>query len=314
MRFPNLENLKKRNYPNIWITLEKIQHALGWSTPELADHLGLTDKQYHYLYARNSELKIHSVARLIEVIGLSVETIVTGSIDYHALREHTSGNLFYLPERYEIGAFSKRRTSINLLEYLEERLGWKMKKNILNHFQMTEAIFSDPESQINFLFPSDLCAYLARSGYSASIFPMMGSYSIVTNKSTALGQLMKSFGAPKSLYENVFADVVGRSFDRNCNYRLLQLSDEGALMEARFTEELQESLKDKKPGNHHACAVRGGTLNSLTGYLDLPFSHVMEEACVHRGDSSCRYRVSYHQATQMQLLSRSARSFSSTFH
>jgi hypothetical protein len=216
-----------------------------------------------------------------------------------ALQAHSLGDIFYVPARYIHAAFSRRRTSINLLEYIEKLMGWDARKRILDHFQLTDAVFADPDAHINFLFPSDLCEYLVRSGYSPSIFPNMGAHSIVTNKHTPLGTLMASFETPLKLHESTFGDIVGQSFDRNCNYRLLELTEESCLIGANFTQELQDLLRLKKPGNIQACSVRGGSFSTLTGYLDLPRSEVIEETCVHRGDASCTYRIIYGRAQNM---------------
>ncbi len=279
-----------------WITLDKIQHALGWSTHELADRLSLTEKRFQFLRSRKIQPSLYSVAQLIEQIGLSVERIVTGSIDYEALRSHAKGDLFYVPEKYMLAAFSKRRTSIHLLEYIENYFGWEMKKNILNHFQVTEAIFKDPDSQINFLFLSDFCNYFTHCGYSPALLPIMGAYSVVTNRNSSLGDLMASFGSPRNLHEQVFVDLVGKSFDRNLDYRLTKLTADTCIVEANFTQELQDALKQKKLGNSHVCSIRAGSFSSLTGYLNLPFSTVVEESCIHRGDACCRYRISFKKA------------------
>ena len=291
----------KPTYPNIWDTLSKIQHTLHWADLELCEGLELSSAERPLLKTKRFIPNMLVIGRLVEKIGLSLDRIATGEIDYKALSERMGGNALYLPERYSLAAFSKRRTSINLLKYLEDHFHWNMKRNILNHFQLSEAIFSDPDANINFLFPTDLCEYMVRSGYSETIFPQMGAYSIATNIGTEAGNLIAALKTPKLVYEGVMLGLAENVFDRNCNYRILKLDDRECWIEANFTEELKDTLKLAVIGNKHVCSIRGGTFASLIGYLDLPFAKVTEVNCIHKGDHSCVYHVDYSEAQSLRL-------------
>ena len=287
---------KKSIHPDPWITLAKIQQVLGWSDEELSERLGLDPKRMLMLRVQKKTPSVHSMGQLVSEIGLSLETIVTGKIDFQALSAHTSGNLFYLPERYSHVAFSKRRTSISLLSYLEDHFGWETKKHVMNHLQVNEAIFSDPEAPISFYFPFDLTSYLIQIGFATETIRRMGAYSVVSNQNSPLAKLMASFGGPRNLYERVFSDVVGKSFDRNYDYRLMSLGEDDCVVEGVFSQELKDSLKEEKPGSRLACEVRAGGFSSLTGYLRLPHSKIVEESCVYHGDASCQYRITFDEA------------------
>lgn len=300
--------------PSIWVTIKKIQHTLGWNEKELLERMNLNVKAYRSLHIRRNGPSVYSIQELVNGIGLSVESVATGSIDYKALKERSIGNLVYVPDRYAEAAFSKIRTSINLLAYLETRLGWQMKRNILNHFQMSEALFYDPEAKINFRFPTDLCRYLVTSGYSQSIFYEMGAYSLVTNKQTPLGEKLSLLGSPEVLYERIFTEIARQSFDQNCDYKLMSLNSRECTVEARFSDVLKDGLNLKKPGNIFACSVRGGSFSSFTGYIDLPFSRVVEVTCIHRGDSHCKYKITFSHTQSHHELAAMNRLKTNSFH
>lgn len=284
----------RKVYP--WITLDKIKHTLGWSDKDLADSLELTETRYRSLQQKGVIPSVHSIGSLSKRVGLSFDAIMLGQIDYKILKDRANGHLMSLPERFEVGAasaFSKRRTSINLLLFIENVYGWEVKKSILDHFQITDAAFQNPEENISFQFPTDLSEFMVRRGYPKSIFKRMGAYSSIVNRNTPLGQKISSFSTAIALHEGMFGDVIGKFYEKNCVYKIIKLDERECWVEATPSEELKEALKTNLPGNPHVCMIRGGSFASMTQYLGSSLSEVHESECIHRGDSRCLYKIQY---------------------
>jgi hypothetical protein len=70
--------MKKSITPNIWVTIDKIKHTLGWSTAELCERLQITEKQYVHETQLNLSPSLDSITNLTESISISIESIVTG--------------------------------------------------------------------------------------------------------------------------------------------------------------------------------------------------------------------------------------------
>ena len=295
--------MKQGNLPSIWVTIDKIKHTLGWSDTDLCDRLQVTAKQLFEEKKLLLSPRLTPITRLTDSLGISIDAIVTGNIDFHALAAHATGNLKQLPERYSVAKFSKIRTSIHILDFIENQLGWQAKKSIYNHFQINEAMFTSPESTVNFLMPSDICKFIGEK-FKASLHQLqnIGAHSAIVNKNSVVGRVASKFKDPKALYENFFQVMVHQLYEKNQRYRILKLTRQNCLVETNFREEVKESLKTNRLGNEFACAAIGGSMASIPGYLDLSYSQVTKVDCIHRGGGSCKYFIDFSVAdAQIEL-------------
>jgi hypothetical protein len=279
---------------NLWITLDKIKHTLGWKPSDLCDRLQLTEKQFAHQKKMNLSPSLSSITHLTESINISIESIVTGKIDYQTLRAHCNGNLKTIPKRYSVAQFSKIRTSTHILDFVEKHLGWDAKKSIFNHFQINEAILENDEELVNFLMPSDICRFIGEQFKAPEQYlEKIGSHSAVVNKNSIVGKIVSMYESPKELYENMFTEAVHRLYDRNQTYQILKLTQHYCIVEPKFREEVKDLLHLKNPGNSYACHSIAGSIASLTRYIDLPNSKVTKIDCVHKGGCSCKYRIDF---------------------
>jgi hypothetical protein len=90
--------MKKGINPNIWVTIDKIKHTLGWSTAELCERLQVTEKQFIHEKQLNLSPRLDIITNLTESIGISIESIVTGKIDFQTLKAHSNGYIDQLPK------------------------------------------------------------------------------------------------------------------------------------------------------------------------------------------------------------------------
>lgn len=278
--------------------LELIRLATGYSVKDWAELLHRTEAEYRRL-ARQDDADIPEsvILELSESLEISPEAIISGMIDYAALSKRFSGGSAVLPEIYAQNAFSRRRTSVHLLDYLEIHYGWRLRSNILKHFQITEQVFGNPDEKISVRFVTDLCDHLEASGFNEDSFFRMGQYSVVANYHSKLGDAFREQRDPSRVYEACFTEIANRFYDENFRYTLVRLDEHRCVAEVRPNPTVLESLHMTKIGSVATCWARRGTISTMVGYLGLPFAQVKEETCVHRGDLSCRYEINFEQAS-----------------
>ncbi len=294
--------MKKSINPDIWVTIDKIKHTLGWNDAELLDRLQLTKKQLVSEKQLNLSPRLDVITNLTESLGISIESLITGKIDFQTLFAHASGNIKKLPERYSSAKFSKVRTSIHLLDFIENNLGWNAKKSIYNHFQINESILKNAESTVNFLMPSDICQFIGEKFKAPpTLLHRIGAHSSTVNKNSILGRVLSAYKSPKTLHENIFTEIVHRFYDKNQIYKILKLTNQYCLVELNFRDEVKDLLKLKKPGNQFACHSIAGSISSLTGYINLPNSKVTKIDCIHQGGCSCKYLIDFELPQQLHL-------------
>ena len=80
-------------------TINKIQNTLEMADDELRDILMLSKRSFTLFRKNPLKLPAASLYCLGEKLDLSVDSIVSGEIDYRALLSHSNGREDYLPER-----------------------------------------------------------------------------------------------------------------------------------------------------------------------------------------------------------------------
>ncbi len=120
---------QRTRYPDLWSTIAKIQKTLDLSDTDFSEYLELTLKDFQSHRRLGQSLKLRPMSLLADRLDLNLETLIFDSVDCQALavRRHDSG---HLQERYLVGAFSKRRTVLNFLDYLERYKGLSIRKRV----------------------------------------------------------------------------------------------------------------------------------------------------------------------------------------
>lgn len=278
------------------VTLERLRIELGIDLSLWAELLGTTRREYVKALG-TKQISLRSVEALANYFDMSMELLIDGNIDYAALAARLNGNLAILPERYAVGAFSSKRTVVNLLAYLEQTYGWPMVKASLRRLQVHEAAFKDPNGKLSIRFQNDLCDLLGAKGFGKQDFRRMGAYSPVTNRHSPIGQILGRARDSHELY-TLMIEEAARLYDRNFDYAIAWMDGEACTVEARPSQLVQESLKTKTPGSIGACSTRAGVFESATSYIESAHAHVDEVRCIHRGDPFCSYRISFPQAAR----------------
>jgi len=291
-------NLKKEH--SIWNTLYQIRSCLNIDHKQFAEALSLSFNQYQKIGSLKQMPSAHSIINLADFLDLSYEKIMTGSIDFKALSRRYSGDSKAIPEKYMKAPRSKKRTSINVLDYLEQTYGWQTRQNALRHFQLSEEAIENPEEWINVLFLMDLCNYLAQLGFSDKELFHMGGFSVMSNFDSELGQKYQRLESVKEIIQTCFEEFAPIYYDKNVDYKIVKMTKNQAIIKAISNKEAKESLDLKEIGNTNYCKTKTGAFASFPAYIGLPYAHTSEVSCIHRGDSSCQYLIDFEYSNFIQ--------------
>ena len=277
---------------NLITRLERIRQGLGIDLALWSELLGISPQSYKEAVATGRPVPLCALEAVTHYLGLSLEILIRGEIDYPALFARFNGHLGTLPERYSTGAFSRKRTSINVLAYVEQMYGWTESQHILRLLQVNEAAFGNPEEWINVNFLADLLALLKKRGATRESLRAMGSFSAVTNRRTRLGEVMGQAHGVHDLYETMIDRAAGL-YDVNCNYWIESMEADGCVIAAVPNPDVQDAIGSKVIGNREVCEAKEGVFASAPCYIGHAHSAVSEEKCVHRGDPHCAFHVQF---------------------
>ena len=285
--------MKRHSPKKLWTTLSDIQTTISVDDGTFSDFLELPVQRFRQLRNTKKAPSVCAIDSIAEKLNLDIEHMLGGNIDFTALSEHFFGNDAYVPDKYLVAAHSRRRTSAQILAYIGRFHGQSSKTALLRRFQIHETAFTDLNKTININFLSDLCATIETMGFSKSEIEKMGAYSFVQNRNTELGHILSSHKSLRSLHEDIFASTVGKYFDTNFHYKLIELTDEHCVFESIENRDICDELGMPHIGTKTTCAIKRGTTASLAKYLGHNNSKVQETHCIHHGDRSCRFLVSF---------------------
>lgn len=258
----------------------------------MAAMMGLSSTAYRNHKSRSRSLPVDSVFSLADHIPISFERIMGGGVDLETLHEHAKGNVGHIPARYRIGAFSKRRTSVNALYFIENHLGAASKDEILKHLQVNPAVFKNPDETISIHFVTDVLNYLARYQHRRESFVQIGRYSTDTNRHSRLAQVYAECRTPSEMYDKLFNALVS-NYDENYDYRLTRLSKIGATLRVYQRKRTEDALNLRVYGSVPICWMRIGINAALPKYKQLPEANVTKTKCIFEGDDCCEMEIDF---------------------
>jgi predicted hydrocarbon binding protein/predicted transcriptional regulator len=282
----------------IFRTLEKLRITVGYSHADWADALGLSKPQYASSYLSQKSVHLNNIQNLEPVINASVETIVSGQIDWNAVEAHKSGNHSYLPERYMTAAFSRKRTAVTMLNFSDRILGPHFTATLLRNLQIHRSALANPDEFVNVQLGNDILTYIKSYNVGAGFIVGIGKNSTRTNRSSLLGKELSKEKSITRIYERMITELI-HLYEKNCSYRLLSLDDNSCVIESKDNPDVAEALKVHHIGSAEICLYKQGILTAMPEYIECPSAVVQETHCVHHGDSSCRFAVDFSKSQHL---------------
>ncbi len=282
--------------PSIWEIIDRIQHTLGLEDSFLAEILSWTPPQFTRNKLALKPLTIFQVEQLARAFQLSLENLITGTIDYRALAQHHAGNKTHLPEKYQTCALGKRRSNLVILNFIESFFGWRERAAVLRHFQMNEAMFANPDAPISIAFGADLLDYLVRYRLDRSIIPKIGTNSFLSTAPAAVKHELVAVKSAREIYERMCDHIVGKYFEKNYVYQIQKMDTSTCTVIAKPNKPLLDQLKTNGPLKPETEMVRIGIASAYPQLIQLPEANVKQTASIFQGDASIRYEINFEHA------------------
>jgi len=300
LRSPSQQNYRRK----VSEVLERLRISLDYTPQSWAEILKITERDYQLVLHSQKDISAVALAELAELLKLDFEVFATGAIDYQGVVARHQGNLAYLPDRYSMGAFSRKRTSLGVLQYLEQYYGWRTRDALLRTLQVSETVFQNPEELISVRFLNDTVKHLAKRGYQKYEIFGMGAHSMIVNQGSVFAHALAQCQTPMEAYEKMVLELLAPHFERNYQYRLMYADHSHCILDVKPSEELLSACALKEVASPELCSYRAGVAASVCGYLSLPLSHVTEIRCIHDGAPSCQFNIDYSRATALELKQR----------
>lgn len=252
--------------------------------------MGISWKNYYLYKVGLSPLPFSSLRQVASHFQVSQDQISQAPLDFNYLESILSKD--ELPDRYQVGAHGRRRTTITSVEYLEKNFGWRLKYDVLNQIDVTAAALQDPFKKISMQAITDMTRFLKTRQFNATDFFHMGLYSMEGNKNSLIGKIYSQMESVEQAYLFFFHKTLSL-FESNCFYAYQQITNTTGIVVVRSSPDVAAELKVKHLGNDAICELKAGMFASIPAYMGLPNAVITHFTCEHKGDDACRYHIDY---------------------
>lgn len=276
----------------LWEKLIQIQNTLLLDDTGMGKLLDLSQESFSLMKQRKGALELGQLDVLTNQVGISMNQLFSESLDLNQIRNLYFGNEYTLPRKYDFAKFSKSRTIINCLTYIEMKFGSEFRNTILRELQVDPRFFDSPDRQMNIGVLRDLCSLLAKFGMKEADFINMGKMSYFVNKEEGLG---KDLGSHSNVID-LFADICENhsdKFDQNFDYFITKCEKDGISIGSKPTELALDYLDVKEVGSSLTCITKLGVFGSFPHYLNFLRSYAIKTKCMRQGDNIYEYKIFY---------------------
>lgn len=271
-------------------TVERLRHISKMSTQQWMDTLQLSWWEYCQFKAGLRDLEDVSIEALARFIGVPEEQLAQNAIDFKSVTLQFDDHNAEIPDKYLHAALGRRRSTINALDFIERRAGWRARQDVLEKFHIPQHSLLDPFAPINVQLMTDLCLHLSRRHFSNADLVLMGADTYESNKESLVGQLLRSCRTSAEAFELFIGDLM-KLFEQNCDYRIAKMTNDKVVITVQSKRDVSLELKVREIGNEKLCFYKLGMASCVPRFIGLPSAQVRKTSCVHHGDGFCTYEV-----------------------
>ncbi len=286
-------NLNRKSFVNgesLIETLIRLQSISNFNDTEWLELLQISWKNYQQFKMGCFNLSNHSLIQLSEYFNISSESIINNNIDFKKLAILIEPSSPGIADYYMVAPFSRRRTTITSINYLEENYGWRLKQDVLKIFKIKESALLDPFEPVSMRLISEICKYLHTRQFNEIDFFKMGAYTVKGNQNSILSRTLARAESVQELYHDLI-NVMMPLFETNSDYSYTQINQFEGLLTMKSIKEVASQLGVKHLGNEHICQLKRGFCASAPSYMGLPYANVTHTACEHLGDQKCVFKI-----------------------
>ncbi len=285
-----MEQVQEFQYQQHAADLALQAETIWGNRSRVRDLFSMTDIEYSLFLEGKHSVDTLSFAHFASELGFGLESFFNLSVDLDTLKDHANGNTLSLPLNYSEGATSKKFSFIMLMKEIEMQFGAQFLQASLRKLQIHSDIANDPNGFINYKAFDDLFANLMRMGVSKEVIHSWGKFSFDTLKDAEIFAPLRDKKNTSSFYETYLTEILS-SVEKNNLYKVKKITPTYLILESHENPEMLEMFKIKRIGKSTRCIYRAGILSGASQIIGKGYSQVIEEKCVHRGDSHCVFKI-----------------------
>lgn len=285
-------------------TIEKLRSSLDLPENAFLDLFGIPWSEYFLFKTEARDLAPKHISSLAQFCKTDESSLFAGRVDFAQIVKRHAPERTTIPERYMVAPHGRCRTTLTSLNYLEERYGWRLKFDVLNKFKISEPALSNPFAPVSMRLITEICDYLKSRRFSERDFFLMGGYSFVGNKDSAVGRYFAELNDVFAIYDHFWGGECLSFFERNCIYRVHRTGETSLIITVASHPEVCEELGVRHLGSTQICSLKAGIMATVPCYLGLKPAKVSETACAHRGNELCRFEIDFGDAGQIDEVTR----------
>jgi hypothetical protein len=280
--------------------ITNVQATLNLNDENLGERFGLSGADLKDVREGRSTLKAINLIMGTDSFNVSIDAILEDQVDFLFLGKQFLNGDQFLPEKYSIGAFGKKRSVTNILDYIEKKHGLVEKALLLRKFQLCLNHFDNNDEMINNSFIVDLMNEISKRGYSRQDIIEMGENSYICNKDNLLGMSLKKRKTSKELLEYIFQEAIVH-FDKNYHYKIHQLTEDFCEVRLFQNQDVLDALKIPKMGSPLVSLMKQGVINSFPRYIgNVDFKTTIVKS-IYNNDEYCSYQINYSEKCHSKL-------------
>lgn len=271
-----------------WMNLEKIRDGLLHSDEEFAKYMGVSLSQYQKCRNNFSYLPMPAVFEMAEKLNFHFVDLMSPDFKLnHAPFAPSQA----LPEKYTVAAYSKMTPTKNIINYLELTRGTRAKTNLIRKFQLNEDYVQQEDNKTNIHMISDVVKYLAETyHFTEEEFISMGKRTPYSFTGSLLKDKLTDHQDIYGVLEAFFEECT-EIFDKNCTYRISDIVNDFAIIEALPNKDVLEELKIRPAqfGNEEVCLTKMGCISSMTWFKYRRYARMEKLTSAYDGDTTNKY-------------------------
>ena len=273
-----------------WYNLDHIKDKLLLSDEQFAKFVGIGLNQYRKCRENYAFLPTAAVYELAEKCNFHFMDLLKPDFQLYIPTEENQKSI---PDKYLIAPYSALTPTVNIINYLEKTRGPRTKTNLLRKFQISDEFFKNPQSKTNIMLISDVTKYLAETyKFSDDEFMSMGKQTPFSPSGKLIEEKLKDRKDIVEMLEGFLIECA-QYFDKNADYRLLDISNDFATMEVIPKKDVMEELKIRSHqfGNEEVCLTKMGCISSFTYFHFKRYARVEKLTSNYDGGDSNRYII-----------------------
>jgi hypothetical protein len=201
----------------------QLKKDIGLNDHMIPQIFGLTSKEYFKKIHGQTPFKYNELVSFSNYLGVTIDNILSDSIDYDVIKKRFITPSYALPEKYLKAAGTYIHTLRYMIEFCKYKFGKKYRQMILDHLQLDEKVLLNSKLMVNLELLNDFAQFVNSHGFDLDDFNYMALYVNQFGRRSQIQSIIKDCtnvsGILKIMVQNQ------NKYDQNFTYSIKQKGD-----------------------------------------------------------------------------------------